>query len=172
MKILTFDVETTTKNKGHPFTPENKLVCLAYKWVGQEAIVEDMDEQATSGSGLHSRFTNILASADLVVGFNLKFDLHWIRRIGCDLDKIKSLWDVQLAYFMLNSQNRPYPSLNEVAADYGMGQKIDVIATEYWGQGIDTENIPKDVLHEYAAQDVVLTEQCFLHQTKLLGLNL
>ena len=68
---------------------------------------------------------------------------------------------------MLKCQNFPYPSLNEVAEDYGFGQKIDVIANEYWDKGIDTIDIPKEILYAYAAKDVELTEQCFQHQYKL-----
>lgn len=161
MRVLTFDTETTIKNKGHPFTPENKLICLGYKWLGEKTIVEDYDDE------LSNRFNAVLASASLVVGFNLKFDLHWIRRIGCNLDNIKAVWDVQLAYFMLNCQNKPYPSLNEVTEEYGFDQKIDGIKNEYWDKGIDTDAIPKDVLHEYVAKDVELTEDCFKHQYKL-----
>ena len=161
MRILTFDTETTIKNKGHPFTPDNKLVCLGYKWLGAKTIIEEYDDE------LFSRFNDVLASSSLVVGFNLKFDLHWIRRIGCNLNNIKAVWDVQLAYFMLNCQNKPYPSLNEVAEEYGFGQKIDVIANDYWDKGIDTIDIPKEILHDYAAKDVELTEQCFRYQYKL-----
>lgn len=161
MRILTFDVESTTKSKGHPFTPENKLVCLGYKWLGEKTIIEEYDDE------LFNRFDAVLASASLVVGFNLKFDLHWIRRIGCNLDNIKAIWDVQLAYFMLKCQNFPYPSLNEVAEEYGFGQKIDVIANDYWEKGIDTIDIPKEILYAYTEKDVELTEDCFIHQYKL-----
>ena len=72
MRILTFDTETTIKNKGHPFTPENKLVCLGYKWMGEKTIIKGMNDE------LSSKFDDMLADARLVVGFNLKFDLHLI----------------------------------------------------------------------------------------------
>ena len=76
MKILTFDTETSTKSKGHPFTPENKLICLGYKWLGEKTIVEDYDDE------LSNRFNAVLASASLAVGFNLKFDYTGLDVLG------------------------------------------------------------------------------------------
>ncbi len=100
---------------------------------------------------------------NIVVGFNLKFDLHWLRRSGCDLSAIR-IWDCQLAEFILGNQLEKLPSLNGVAARRGLGSKLDVVATEYWDKGIDTDAIPDDVLKEYLIQDLQLTEQVYLQQ--------
>jgi len=109
----------------------------------------------------------IINEADVLVGFNLKHDLHWLRRYGLVFDHV-TVWDVQLAYFNLAAQTKPYPSLNEVSAHYKLGQKLDVVATEYWDKGIDTPDVPYDILEEYLIQDVELTYKCYLKQQEIL----
>lgn len=98
----------------------------------------------------------LVDEADLIVGFNLKFDMHWLQKAGLRLDH-KRLYDCQLAEFVIERQQNRYPSLDESAIKYHLGKKIDVIKLEYWDKGICTSNIPWPVLKEYAIQDAVLT---------------
>jgi len=130
MNILTFDTETTIVEHGHPFHKDNRMVCLGYKWIDQETEVLDFNDS------IAELFNEFFAKADLVVGMNLKFDLHWMRRIGCNLRNIKNVWDIQLAYFYLSAQAAISSSLNEISDAYGMGQKVDIIKLEYWDKGI------------------------------------
>jgi DNA polymerase I-like protein with 3'-5' exonuclease and polymerase domains len=44
--------------------------------------------------------------------------------------------------------------MNMVAAHWGVEQKIDVVKTEYWEKGLDTDQVPWDILSEYAMWDV------------------
>lgn len=105
----------------------------------------------------------------LVVGFNLKFDLHWSRRVGCLMPK--QIWDCQLAEFILSGQTIRYPSLESVSQSYGLGDKEHVIEEEYWSQGIDTDNIPPDVLSRYCKRDIELTYQIYLRQKERFAEN-
>lgn len=151
--IVTVDVECTTSNKGNPFDLTNKLVTIQLKVNNDEPIVlfEDSFSDALP----------ILASASCIVGFNLKFDLNWLRR---ELDFIPTcVWDCQLAEFMFSNQTWLYPDLNTTCDNYMVGHKLDQVAS-YWAQGIDTDAIPRDVLSEYGAQDVNLTYEVFLRQ--------
>lgn len=96
---------------------------------------------------------------EVLVVFNGKFDLHWLRKYGiqfCD----KRIWDVQLAYYILSRQTKKLPSLDAVAEALGFGQKLDQIK-KYWESGLDTPQIPFGELSEYALQDVKLTEDCY-----------
>jgi hypothetical protein len=70
-------------------------------------------------------------TAEILVGFNIKFDLHWLRKYGINFVG-KRVWDCQLVHFILTGQQDTYPSLNSVAAYYDLGSKLDVVATEYW----------------------------------------
>jgi hypothetical protein len=81
MKLLSIDVETTTNNKGNPFDLTNRLVSIA--WTdGITAVCVRADELGIKKCQL------AIQNADMLVGFNIKFDLHWLRRAGVDtLDK-------------------------------------------------------------------------------------
>lgn len=105
---------------------------------------------------LRSTIQKIVDAADIIVGFNFKFDYHWLQKWGINLAD-KRLWDCQIAEFVLERQQNPYPSLEQAAVKYDLGHKIDVIKQEYWDKGINTDEIPWGVLKDYAVQDALLT---------------
>lgn len=152
-KTLTFDWETTVSNKGNPFDKTNKAVCIGTK-VNASPTTCQFDPKLF-------HFDN--EAFDLYIGFNLKFDLHYSRKFQQIPTK---LWDCQLGEFLLSGQKQRYPSLNDTAEKYGLGQKLDVIKLEYWDKGIDTDAIPQDILTEYCKQDVDLTYKIYLEQLK------
>jgi DNA polymerase-1 len=98
----------------------------------------------------------LIDQADLVVGFNFKFDYHWLWKAGLKLEEAK-LWDCQVAEFVIERQRNSYPSLEDTAIKYGLGHKYDVVKNEYWKKGVNTDAIPWPILKEYAIQDAVLT---------------
>lgn len=154
--ILASDTEITTWNMGSAFDNRNFLVCNAWK----------IDNESTRCDPTISElFTSLFKTCSLVVLFNAKFDLHWYRRQGLSLNSI-NVWCCQLAEFYLENQRNPYPSLEETAIKYGLGHKIDVIKTDYWDKGINTNEIPTNVLYPYAIQDVDLTYKIYLEQVK------
>jgi DNA polymerase I-like protein with 3'-5' exonuclease and polymerase domains len=146
--VLVWDWETTISNKGNPFDQTNKAVLLVtnqgHKWDNYED------------------YSTVFKDTALAVGFNCKFDLHWNRR--CGLPWPSRIWDCQLAEFILSNQTIPYPSLDGVAEIYKLGTKIDVVRTEYWENGIDTDQVPQDILLEYGQRDIELTYQVYLKQ--------
>lgn len=104
-------------------------------------------------------------ATDLLIMFNGKFDIAWLRKQGIDF-KGKRLWDVQLAHFYLTFQKHKFPSLNDVLSYYNLPPKLDVVETEYWKKGIDTDAIPWMTLCEYGEADVEKTYQCYLKQVE------
>lgn len=160
MNILTLDVETSISNKGNPFDTSNQLVCVGVKW-----LIDDNPWQPTIFYDDYSSLQEIINRADLLVGFNIKFDLHWLRRAGISFSG-KRVWDCQIGEFLLESQLNPYPSLNQACEKYGLPTKLDVVKTEYWEKGIDTPDIPHEILSEYLTQDLLLTEQVYLKQAE------
>lgn len=158
--IRTFDVETTTHNKGNPYDKRNWLVCWSYYGSdGAGGAVHHLDP----GNG--PLLASVFQDSDLVVGFNLKFDLHWARKLGVVYNP-KKIWDVQIAEFILSNQTQRFPSLEETAQKYGFGGKEDIVKTQYWDKGIDTADIPWEILSSYAALDTKLTYQCYVEQLK------
>ena len=161
MNTLILDVETTISNKGNCYDTTNKLVCIGGKWLGNQADI---------GAGkVHiiyegfERLQEEIDYADLIVGFNIKFDLHWLRKIGIDISKLQ-IWDCQLAEFILSNQTHKYPSLDDSAIKYGFAPKLDIVKLNYWDKKIDTDAIPKEVLSEYLTQDLLLTQQVYEKQ--------
>ena len=157
MKIFALDTECTISNKGDPFDITNNFVVGGYGNLTTTTYFYMQDA---------STISNLLQEAQLVVGFNIKFDLHWLRRIGCRFSIRLPVWDCQLAEFILSNQKNKYPSLEETASKYNLGHKIDVIKRDYWDKGIDTDAIPTDILNEYLKQDVSLTYAVYVQQVQ------
>ena len=161
MRSLILDVETTINNKGNPFDETNKLCYIGLLGSTPRTIsIEYGDEPYRHKL---EEVQKEIDNNEILVGFNIKFDLHWIRKYGINFVG-KRIWDCQLVHFILTGQQYPYPSLNGVSAYYDLGSKLDVIATEYWSNKIDTPNIPKDLLEEYLIQDLQLTQKVYEKQ--------
>lgn len=155
MKALALDTETTISNNGNPYDQNNQLVCISY--AANAAMRSDgMVGASRITPALIEALQKLIDEADVIVGFNIKFDLHWLKKAGLRLDH-KRLYDCQLAEFVLERQQNRYPSLNESASKYHLGAKLDVIKEEYWDKGICTSLIPWPILREYAKQDAHLT---------------
>ena len=164
---LILDVETTISNKGNPFDETNKLCYVGLLDTSHNLFSIEYNDQPYKKhlEEIQSRIDD----AEVLVGFNLKFDLHWLRKYGINFMD-KRLWDCQLVHFILTGQQYPYPSLNSVAAYYNLGSKLDVVATEYWSNKIDTPNIPADILEEYLLGDLQLTQKVYEKQQKEFAL--
>jgi len=164
VNVLAFDTEITTWNKGHAFDPRNKLVCWSY------ATADDSGALPWSLQKYRDELQQRITDADLLVLFNAKFDLQWIVKEGLTYNPHK-VWDCQLAHFLMTNQTHRFPSLNEVAEYWGLSLKPDVVRTEYWEKGINTDQIPWHILEEYATHDAVTTYQIYLKQNEALQGN-
>lgn len=151
MSVLTSDFEITTWSKGSPFDLRNKAVCVGLKNNNHDSYC------------LFDLNVDLDITDELMVFFNAKFDCHWWRKLGHDISNWK-IWCCQLAEFILGGQKERYPSLEETAVKYDLGHKIDVIKEQYWSKGINTDQIPPELLSDYCCQDVELTYQIYLKQ--------
>ena len=165
MKTLVFDVETTgaQRNKGNPFDPRNKLMCAGFKTpIATNCL--DIEHGDDPYKDKLEAFQVVVAEyADVVVGFNLKYDMHWCKRYGIDFTG-KKVWDCQLYHFFKTNQQHRMPSLNDVAAHYGLPMKPNKVKLEYWDKGLDTDVVPWDGLEEYSLHDVATTWEIYLKQ--------
>ena len=160
MKLLSLDTETTIFHKGAPYDPRNSLVCYSF--------ATDDFSGAKLFDGQQAYLDKLLDSCDLVVGFNFKFDLHWLKKNGISFIG-KKIWDVQIAEFILSYQKNRFPSLNETCIKYSIPVKEDVVKTEYWDKGICTKDIPWPILESYATHDAVIALQCYHKQIALMS---
>jgi DNA polymerase I-like protein with 3'-5' exonuclease and polymerase domains len=154
---LVIDSENTTWSKGDAQDQRNRNVCWSYK-------------EGSRPSGCTSDIKvveELLQRASIIIGFHLAYDLEWLWKLGISTEG-KKFYCCQVAEFILNNQTTPYPSLDDVAHKYTGERKLDVVKTEYWDKGINTDEIPWDVLAEYARRDVALTEAVYLKQQELI----
>ncbi len=176
MNILVFDCEASgaQRNKANPFDPRNKLCSLCYLQEGYTFKCADIEHGQEPYKYQLDRFQGYINDSDILVGFNVKYDLHWIVRYGIGLPRQIRVWDCQLFFFLQTNQTKRLPSLDNVADHYGLPRKLDVVRTEYWDKGLDTTDVPWDILEEYNTYDVELTWQIFqrqLEEFKLLPKN-
>lgn len=157
MNVLVLDVETTSSNKGNPFDNTNRCLLIGLKFLGQSSLTFTPHER--------EQIQDLINKSALIVGFNIKFDLHWLRKLGIDFSS-KRVWDCQIGEFILGNQNNPYPSLNQALEKYGFPLKLDIVKEEYWNKGKDTSEVPMDILKEYLKGDLEGTEQVYLKQVE------
>ena len=163
MNLFSFDFETTCKtadNFGHPFDQRNRAVLLC-GYDGEKSV--SYWEPPFIGPSIKESVSEFQQDR-LYCAFNAKFDIHWLRRETGFQFPLGSIWCCQVAETVLTRQLSKMPSLNEALARYGIGQKLDVVKTEYWDKGIDTDLIPQDVLENYGSTDAILTYQLALLQ--------
>jgi DNA polymerase-1 len=162
---LVIDTETTRKSPiGHdatPFWDENKVVMVGWR-CGHWA-----DPTEVHTSKYCTNFTQ--PGFKLVVGHNLTFDIHHMLKAG-GLSKeflgTVSLWDTQLAEYLLTGQRTHYASLDDLAKKYGGTLKDDTVKKAFEA-GAGADEIDEDVLREYLKGDVLNTERVFIEQFKL-----
>ena len=176
---VTLDCETTIKysfkRKGNPFDPSNYIVMPGWlngkeEW-GRAAYFKSREESHSS-----TWFRDVLASTKLLVGFNIKYDIHhaiqeprnyeawmeWVAGGG-------TIWDGQLAEYCLNGMGPQdqYLSMDEVAPRYGGNLKVDEVKL-LWEDGVDTSDIPRDLLERYLVGDKETGDQGDLGNTRLI----
>lgn len=153
------DVETTIKShlgrKASPFTPDNWIVAaaVAHNSGPVQGSYWGFDKRGSSGW-----LRSVLAAKPrFIVGFNIKFDILHLVRDADDYAAYQQwivdggeLWDSQLAEYLLDGQKQESHmlSLDEVAPRYGGTLKIDEVKA-MWEQGINTPDIPKQLLMDY-----------------------
>jgi DNA polymerase I len=158
MSMTTWDTETTTKTtfkrKANPFDKDNWVVTHAFK-NKDGGVKEYRFGRSRPDAGW---LKPVLEGTKLLVGFNIKFDLH--HAIASDEVNLKAwmkyvadgglIWDCQLAEYLLNGmgQKDQMLSLDEVAPRYGGNVKVDEVKA-LWAAGVDTPDIEPELLSRY-----------------------
>lgn len=149
-EILTFDLETGInrflKRKASPWCPDNYIVAAGFK------LGNGSPEGQYFSSRSPVRFPD-LSGVKLLVGQNIKFDLLWTWDNVHLQEFIKQggqIWDTQLAEYLIRGMvpSSHMLSMNQMTEKYGGTLKIDAVK-EMWEAGIDTPDIPEDLLMKY-----------------------
>ncbi len=154
-----FDLETTIsmvlKRRASPFGGVNKIVAIGDR---RDDTLENRGQYFGAEGAPDGWFAELLDNTKFLVGFNIKFDiLHaicagplnreaWIKFI----DEGGQVWDCQLAEYLLHgqAQDSQIISMDQTAPRYGGNLKDDAVKS-MWQAGIDTPDIPKDLLMDY-----------------------
>lgn len=155
------DVETTMKcpvgnNKANPFWPENKVVKLGYRTLSgwQEAVTSD---------------STTIDFAHTLIGHNIAFDIHHLLKGGAFFKNAPlhkhSIWDTQLAEYLLCAQQERFPSLDFCAKKRG-GTIKDSRVSDMFAAGMGADEIPPEILTEYLKNDLKNTATVMLSQWK------
>lgn len=154
------DLETTIRNeigrnKGSAHWSNNEVCYYGLKYPNQDPKIYDRDP------------VPLPSTKNIIVGQNIKFDLLYMLRNEQFHDQFKEyvIWDTQLAEYLLTGQVDKMMSLDKLAARYG-GTLKDSRMKEYWNNGIDTPDIPREEIIPYLEQDLLNTELVFLEQVK------
>ena len=166
MRSLVIDTENTIFQKGNPFSRRNKCAAVALKKDDHPAQCIKVEYDEPVSHGTLKFIEDVKDQADLLIGFNLKYDLHWLRRYGLEISS--KVFCTQLAQFIIENQQRRYPSLEDSCAYWGITGKKNSIKEDYWDQGIDNTEVPWPVLHERGTSDAEITYQLYLKQTEYL----
>lgn len=162
--ILFLDCETSIYNNGHPFDPRNKLVSYVISFANSDPYFGyylDPD--------FATRIRSAVGTCNVVVGFNIKFDLHWLRVLGILLPVNTKVWDLQLAEFILSGQEARFASLSATYDQYGIDGAKSHLIEDYWAQGISTEDVPIGVVRERGLGDVVPLQRLYEYQQGLMN---
>ena len=174
-KYMVYDLETQTntylKRKASPWCKDNYIVAAGWKIQGDKQASWDYNETPKKYN------LNIPDDVDLLVGFNLKFDMLWQwdnPELIAFFKRGGKIWDCQYVEYLLSGQDPKYHycSLTETAPRYGGTKKIDEVKV-LWDAGVQTSDINKDLLIDYLvgteeegrdAGDIGNTEKVFLGQ--------
>ena len=158
---LVIDTETTTYNKGNVYDPRNQLCLLVIKAISNDSTISFVFKKPWDVGRIH----DVLNSGRLLVFFNGKFDLSWIRReFNWQPSVGVRIHDCQYAEFLFSKQTWKFPDLRTACLNRGLDPKQDYISETYWNKGIDTTEIPEDELEEYCVNDVEITDQLYIAQ--------
>lgn len=181
MRYGVLDVETSIYAKGNPFAARNRLCLIGLRL--RDTTDPSFCEQhiwkiefPTDGSVLpygqslyHCR--RLIGTCSTIVVFAGKFDLSWLARYGLFLPSHVRVFDCQLAEFILSHQLTPWPSLDSCLAKYGLGNKSSVVHDEYWSKGIDTFDIPAEILVPYLETDLEKTDALYQRLLTLINVQ-
>jgi len=163
------DIETSIKEsflrKANPFDPDNKIIAIGAKKQGEEAKTyykePDWDKV----------LYQILEGVDILIAFNAKFECLYFWEYDtfqAHLEQKGKIYCPQLGEYILTGQRHKYPALRDIAVNkYGCKER-EKRMEEYWDKGIDTSEIPKELVLEDVRNDVLDTEQVMLQQVKRL----
>jgi DNA polymerase I-like protein with 3'-5' exonuclease and polymerase domains len=154
--MLYFDFETTNKRYGTALEPSNRIVMVAW------AIDNGPVRHYYGPIGRAKEFWLALNDTRMACAFNAKFEMHWLKRLGFDIDRIR--WhDPMLAEKVLLGNIRMPMNLGDVSMRYGYKGKDRLIDLQM-KQGVCPSEMSVKRLVRRCKRDVSTTRAVFAAQ--------
>lgn len=151
-RYMVVDLETQNVpmygRKANPFIKDNYIVATGWK-----TFKDTYCKHAYFDSADDVQEVDISPDVHVLVGHNIKFDLHYLWKHKSLQEYIKRggrIWCTQYAEYLLRGQvhTSHMVALDDIVEKYGGRLKIDVVK-KMWNEGILTADIPKDLLIDY-----------------------
>lgn len=152
---LVLDFETTSLEKGAALNSDNELLLAAWYYNGEYHVHE-------GGEYDQDLLQSHVEKCDLLVAHNLKFELHWLYRIGIDYG-YRMGYDTMLGDYVIAGNRQFRFDLNSVSERWGVVGKESVV-NRLMKCGVPIEDIPRRWVSQYCLQDVKATHDIFLKQ--------
>ena len=191
---LVIDLETTVKRDkkrgitdNSPHNPENKIVSIhycvlknneekVYKINEPKSIIlnhKDVEKDHSYFTKVNKEikeFQEVVSSCLVWCAHNSKFDLSYLRQTQNLPTMPVFLWDTMVVEYLLARGMRLPLSLSKTAVRRNApSKKNDLVDTLFKkGDGLGFDEIPLDILIEYAEQDVLTTAHIYLEQRRLM----
>ena len=171
MKVIVFDLETTVQRNGSdidnsPFHPKNRIVSAHWRIIedgvvgeANRAVFYHNEKDKPDGP---DAFKDALASADLGVAHNDKFDLLYCMEAGFPIPP-KMYCTMIGEYIFMRGQVLP-KSLKETAIRRDVTRKKSDLVDDLFKGGTGFEAMPLDTVIEYADADVLSCAEIYLSQ--------
>ncbi|MAG24843.1 hypothetical protein CMI47_04615 [Candidatus Pacearchaeota archaeon] len=163
---LCLDFETTTFSFGDATDPRNQLVCAAWYVQGRDKVEYHRGNELDQAD-LLADIEAVLSAGGFLVAHNIKFEYKWLIRMGLDPATFIG-YDTMIGEHIIRA-NRQWMrvNLNETAQRYGCTAKAYTVDTML-KVGIDTTEMPPELVKARVVKDVKDTTRTFLRQVRKL----
>ena len=163
--IIAIDVETTMKPFFLPWQKEAQLVMVSIYTSTRDRLTWWFNHPVATQTPRDciQEINEIVQSADRVVAHNMKFDYQWLTHIGVELDKRKLFCTMVAEYLIRGHQRMDGLALDDLCEFYSIPKKKDKVKI-YWDAGVETYDIPAEILQPYCEQDCVNALALFKRQ--------
>ena len=176
-KWLVLDLETTIKMiegriDNSPKNPFNKCVAAYYGWLGFETVdvVDKLIWYHNDYDGCDpvDHLREALKEADGIICHNAKFDIEWLQEMGFEIPDV--VYDTMICEYLLAKGQRRALSLKESALRRKTRsiKKSDLVDVMFKEEKMGFEEMPLDIVNEYAEADVRATGELFIAQQDIL----
>ena len=159
MNVLVFDWETSYKFPD-AWNPDSFPVSLGLL-SGTTYVDYIFNHQQVAPTANLKDIQQWFDWADMIVAHNIKFDLHWLRKVGIKLKPTIKLYDTMIVEYLLKGQSTVGElSLEDLSKIYLEEEKDDKVKM-YWDAGYDTDEIPVSILMPYMKRDILNTFELY-----------